>query len=199
MTLDGRMRLFLMATLIVALFHRPSVAAEADPSGVASRLPFAPSAFYKPMFDRAREWHFHVETISEDHDPDDPRAKGGVVRETVRSSATCRVTKVVRWASSIGSRIECTGPLSRGHVEDTIPAAGGFLEGDWIVTAKGLWRFDLPVLDGPEPAVEPKDMIIAAKPSQMETESTEGVGGGLRSGQKGAQRVVCHAGHVGRR
>ena len=118
-----------------------------------------------------------MSTISEDTDPDDPRSKDGVVRQSVPSAATCRVTKVVRWASSIGSRIECTGPLSRGHVKDTIPAVGGFLEGDWIATAKGLWRFDLPVLDGPEPVVEPKEMIIAAKPTQMKKESAKGVGG----------------------
>jgi hypothetical protein len=108
---------------------------------------------------------FRVETTIEHTDLDDPRAKDGVVRETRSDSATCRVIRVVRWARSIGSRIECSGALSGAGVEDTIPVAGKFLEGDWVATARGLWQLQAPALDGPEPALAPGEMVIAAEPT----------------------------------
>ena len=184
-TLGTRMRACLPATLVLTAFTLRSATAGAGarPENSATE-PFAPASLYKAMFDLNREWRFQVESISEDRDPDDPRSKNGVLRKVVPGSASCRVTKVVRWSSSLGSRIECTGPLSRGHVQDVIPAAGGFLDGDWVATAHGLWRFDVPVLDGSEPAVVREDMIIAARPTRTQSETATGDGGDFTSVRK---------------
>ena len=115
------------------------------------------TGMFRPLFDK-REWVFRVETTLEYSDLDDPRAKDGFAHETKTDSATCRVIRVVRWAKSIGSRIECSGPLSGARVEGLVPVAGRFLDGDWVATPRGLWHLRAPGVDGPEPVVAPGDM-----------------------------------------
>jgi hypothetical protein len=140
---------------------------------VAAAPVFVPAPILRPLFD-SREWVFRVETTLEYFDLDDPRAKDGVVSETRTDSATCRAIRVVRWANSIGSRIACSGPLSSARVEGRIPVAGTFVEGDWVATARGLWHPDAPVVDGPEPAVAPGDIVIAAHPGAGEKVTSNG-------------------------
>jgi hypothetical protein len=158
------------AAWVVALF--PTVGRAQPPA-------FAPASLYATMFDPATVWVFRVETSLEQGDPSDAFAKP--VREKQVDSATCHVTKVVRWAKSIGSHIKCTGGLARGQVSAAVNVADGFLEGDWVATARGLWHFDASVLDGPEPAVAPDDVVILAKPAaaQRKKDFPEPEGGGF--------------------
>jgi len=128
---------------------------------------------FRPLFDK-REWVFRVETTLEYSDLDDPRAKDGFAHETKTDSATCRVIRVVRWAKSIGSRIECSGPLSGARVEGLVPVAGRFLDGDWVATPRGLWHLRAPGVDGPEPVVAPGDMVIAAEPAASKKVTSSG-------------------------
>lgn len=168
------MRLRLVSVVILASIPTVSVAGESEQGAeLASPPAFVPAAMFRPLFE-TREWVFRVETTIESSALDDPRAKDGVVSETKTDSATCRVIRVVRWARSIGSRIECSGSLASARVEGTVPVARKFLEGDWVATARGLWHLEAPAVDGPEPAVAPGDMVIAAEPAASKKVTSNG-------------------------
>jgi hypothetical protein len=166
-----------LALVLLSLMPRPSLAADTARARSGASETFTPPPLYAALFVEGREWTFHVESLTEDTDPDDPRARDGVVRDTKITRATCRVSKVVRWARALGSRLQCVGALSRGQVDEAIPAAGGFLDADWVATERGLWRLSGPVVDGPEPTLDALEMLIPARPKEMTKESAADNGG----------------------
>jgi hypothetical protein len=167
-------RLRLVSIFILASIPTVSIARESKQGAeVASPPAFVPAPMFRTLFE-TREWVFRVETTIEFTALDDPRAKDGVVSETKTDSATCGVIRVVRWARSIGSRIECGGSLSSAHLEGTVPVARKFLEGDWVATARGLWHLEAPAVDGSEPVVALGDMVIAAEPAASKKVTSNG-------------------------
>jgi hypothetical protein len=168
-----------LALVLLGLMPRASSAAESGRARSAASGTFTPSPLYAALFVEGREWTFHVEFLTEDDDPDDPRARDGVVRDIKIAQATCRVAKVVRWARALGSRIECEGALSPAQVDEAIPAAGGFIDADWVATEKGLWRLSEPIVDGLEPTLEAPEMLIPARPREMTKRSAVENGGTL--------------------
>src|SRR5688572_10195751 len=104
------MRATVLAVVFVAFAAAPSLVGAAEKGVPNPPVSVGLSPLYAPLFVDGREWRFRVETVSEDA-PDDPLKADGPVRDAKVTRATCRVAKVVRWETALGSRIECTGAL----------------------------------------------------------------------------------------
>ena len=136
------------------------------------------SKHYAALFEEGRSWELRVLHNVEGAGEDEP------ARTTTEHEATCRVAKVRRWPAAVGSRITCDGALAHGSVVSKVPVAGSFLLGDWVASAKGLWRFGYPVLADAAPELDPAHMLIAAKPRPMNRKIQDAQGGERMRGRK---------------